>query len=405
MKNGHVRKIMIIGTNVMNLYSHRLELISRLQSLGYHVIVVCPDRGDADRLRHLGCTVDSIDFDSRGKNPAHDLQLLKAIKKIIRAERPDLVYTFYTKTNIYGGLAARSLGVPYIENITGLGSGIARGGLLSKVMMKLYMAAIGKASYVYFQNKRDLGFFRSHGIDPKVCHLLPGSGVSLHRFYPLPYPDEKPATFSFISRILDEKGINEYLEAAKIIRETHPDTRFLVVGPCASASHLAKIKEYEKHGIISYHPQSSDIRPFLEMSHCNVFPSYYAEGMANILLESAACGRPVITTSMPGCGETVDDGKTGFIVKPRNVGDLVKQIEKILLMTNEQRKAMGMKGRKKVEKEFNREIVTEAYIDATEKILGPAPVHKSSQRQNAKPKSRESNLPKKPRRKSQVYNK
>jgi len=364
------KKIMMIGTNVMNLYSQRLELINRLKSKGYEIVIVCPDRGNAYRLREIGCKVDSFDFDSRSTNPIKDFQLLFAIDKFIAAENPDLIYTFYTKTNIYGGLAARHRGIPYIENITGLGSGIARGGFISKMTMKLYMAGIKKAPVVFFQNSRDHDFFVRHGIEKSICRYLPGSGVCLKRFIPRPYPDDSGGvTFSFISRILKEKGICEYLEAARIIKKRHPSSRFLVVGPYSEPKLLSVVRDYERDGVITYYPQTNDVHPFIEESHCTIFPSYYAEGMANILLESAASGRPIITTSLPGCGETVDDGVTGFITRPRDVDDLVHQIERFLSMNNEDRRLMGLAGRRKMEREFNREIVVDAYIKATNEIL------------------------------------
>lgn len=365
------RKVMIIGTNVMSIYAHRLELIERLLTLGFEVVVLCPDNnGDSDRLRHLGCKVDTIQISPRGKSVAADYRLLRSICRHIDDERPDIIFTFYTKTNIYGGMAARIKKVPYVVNVTGLGSGISNGGMMQKLMMRLYMTSVRDASRIFFQNSHDFEFFRTYHVDEKRCGRLPGSGVSLHRFYPLPYPaEEEPVTFAFISRMLEEKGIEEYLKAAEIIKESSPEVRFLAVGPCDDVRLSALLDDYAARGIIIRYPQSSDIHSFLEMCQCTVYPSYYGEGMANILLESAASGRPVITTSRPGCGETVEDGVTGFIVKQRDTTDLVRQLQRFLALPYSKRIEMGRKGRRKMEQEFNRNIVVDEYVRITNQVL------------------------------------
>ena len=185
---------------------------------------------------------------------------------------------------------------------------------------------------------------------------------------PIPYPHSKTIEFLFISRVIKEKGIDEYLEAAKVISEKYPDTIFHVIGP-ADENYIPILEESQRKGHIKYHGKLFDIKPLLQKSHCTVFPSYYAEGMANVLLESAASARPLITTDLPGCGETVEDGRTGFIVNPQDSIDLISKIEKFILLPFETKKDMGLKGRKKMEKEFDRKIITDAYIDEINLIL------------------------------------
>lgn len=362
-------KILIVGTNMMNIYNHRLELINRLLSLGHTVSVVAPSSGEEKALIQMGVLFIDTPVDNRGKNPLNDLRLLSRLMKVFKHERPDVVLTFYTKTNIYGGLAARMLKIPYIENITGLGSAVANGGLLGKVMLRLYGAAVKKASIVFFQNTSNQKFFHDKHIALLSEKLLPGSGVSLERFTPLPYPTEESTKFVFISRVLREKGIYEFVEAAKIIKREFPAAEFHVVGPY-DESYSEYLNQNKEEGNIIVHGKVIGINSTLSWSNCTVFPSYYAEGMANVLLESAASARPIITTDMPGCGETVEDGETGFVVRPKDAEDLADKIRKFLALSREQQIQMGLKGREKMQKEFNREIVVEAYVSEINKILG-----------------------------------
>lgn len=361
-------RILIVGTNMMNIYNHRLELINAILRLDHEVIVAAPASGEEKSLTKLGVKFIHTPVDNRGKNPLNDLKLLSNLIKLFKRENPDIVLTFYTKTNIYGGLAARFLGLPYIENITGLGSAVANGGLLGKIMLKFYGAAVRNSHTVFFQNTSNQKFFHDHKIRIRGEKLLPGSGVSLNRFKPLSYPSGEKTRFLFVSRVLREKGIYEFVEAARIIKSDFPETEFHVVGPY-DEEYGDYLKANQENGNIVVHGKVFDIVPILSASHCTVFPSFYAEGMANVLLESAASARPIITTNMPGCGETVEDGKTGYIVKPHDTLDLVDKLKRFLSLTREGQRQMGMAGRDKMEREFNREIVVSAYITEINKIL------------------------------------
>lgn len=360
--------IMIIGTNMMNIYNHRLELIHALLDLKHEVSVVCPAGGEEENLIKLGVRFIDTPVDNRGTSPKNDFRLLLRLIKIFKEERPDIVLTFYTKTNIYGGIACRITSTPYIENITGIGSMGTSRGLLSKFVFMLYKYAIKDADMVFFQNTQNQNFFNDRNIKLKGQKLLPGSGVSLSRFKLLPYPSSLPIKFAFISRVLREKGIDEYLAMAKCIKREYPDTIFYVIGPYSS--------EYEdillsaaKDGIIEVVGKTMDVIKFLKETHCTIFPSFYGEGMANVLLESAASGRPVITTDVPGCGEAVDDCVTGFVVRPQDSEDLIRIVKRFIELPNEDRKVLGINGRKKMESEFDRNIVVEAYLNEINKIL------------------------------------
>lgn len=198
--------------------------------------------------------------------------------------------------------------------------------------------------------------------------MLPGSGVSLERYPVLPYPESDSVEFLFVSRILKEKGIEEYIYAADKIKEKYPDTVFHVVGPCDEKL-KEKVEDAAKAGLVSYHGKLYDLHDMIRRTHCTVLPSYYPEGMANVLLESSASGRPVITTALPGCGETVDHEVTGYVVRERDGESLAAAIERFILLDGDDKEKMGMAARKKMEREFNRDIVTREYMDIINEIL------------------------------------
>lgn len=360
--------IIIVGTNMMSIYNHRLELIKQLLTLNHTVSVATPFSGEEADLIKMGVKCIDVKLETRGKNPFHDLILLKDLIRIFKKVKPDVVLTFYTKTNIYGGLAARICKIPYIENITGVGSAISNGGIMAKMMMTLYSQAVKKAHIVFFQNTDNQALFHKKHIPIRKERLLPGSGVSLERFPLLPYPQTDNYCFLFISRVLKEKGIFEFVDAAKIIKKDYPQAKFHVIGPY-DKEYEDYLKKAEKEGCIKVHGKVFNIRDLIKESHCTIFPSYYAEGMANVLLESAASGRPIITTNLPGCGETVDDGVSGYVVKPQDANDVAEKIRKFISLSHDEKKAMGEAGRRKMERQFDRRIVLDAYVDEIVEIL------------------------------------
>ena len=363
------RKVCIIATSALSVYHHRLELINRYHSCGWEVVVFAPYSADAEKLCEIGCVFEDTPMETRGTNPIKDLILLLRIVKLLQRHRPDLVLTFYTKTNIYGGIAARMTRIPYLSNVTGMGSAIENGGLMQRLMLMLYRIAVRKSDCLFFQNEYNLNFFAKHRIRAKSKQLLPGSGVSLERFKALPYPSEdQPIVLTFISRVLKEKGIEEFIGAARKIKEMHPAVRFHVIGPCDN-EYKYELDVLDRDEVIRYYGKQFDTRPFVRASHCVVFPSYYSEGMANVLLEGAACGRPLITTGRPGCGETVVDGVTGYVVKERDTDDLIAKIERFISLPYEDKVKMGEAGRNKMEREFDRTIVVDVYLKESEKAM------------------------------------
>jgi galacturonosyltransferase len=286
---------------------------------------------------------------------------MKKYRSIIREIKPCAVLTYTIKPNVYGGMACAILKIPYIANITGLGTAVENPGILSIITTTLYKYALKKASKVFFQNQSNLQFMKNKKIVKDNYDLLPGSGVNLKQYLPLEYPKGDIVNFIFVARVMKEKGIDQYLDAAEYIYRKYPNTRFHICGSCSEE--YKEILEQQKYSeCVIYHGAVKDMIPIYEMSSCTVHPTYYPEGMSNVLLESSACMRPIITTDRPGCEEIVDDGINGYVVQEKNSADLIEKIEKFLQLSSEQKKQMGLRGREKVEREFDRNIVVEKYL-------------------------------------------
>ncbi|KAA2398109.1 MULTISPECIES: glycosyltransferase family 4 protein [Bacillus] len=362
-----MKKVLILANNDVGLYKFRKELIKNLVK-DYEVYVSLPNGKYIPYLKELGCKFIETSISRRGTNPITDLKLLMSYKRIIGEVKPDVVLTYTIKPNIYGGLACKALGIPYISNITGLGSAVENGGLLQKITVTLYKLALKEANCVFFQNEENREFFVSRKIVKENHRLIPGSGVNLNQYSLLDYPRDTKVNFLFIARVMKEKGIEQYLTAAKYIKDKYPNTNFHILGFCEE-SYESKLEQMQNDGYIQYHGMQSDIQKFHEISHCTIHPTYYPEGMSNVLLESAACGRAIITTDRSGCKEIVENEISGYIVKQQNDQDLIEKIEKFLSLSFEEKKRMGLAGRKKVENNFDREIVVKSYVEEVQEIL------------------------------------
>lgn len=360
-------KVLFLVNHDVVIYNFRLEIVERLLVEGHQVVISSPYGERIDALVDMGCEYRTIEMSRHGMNPVQELKLLWEYIKLIRDVKPDIVLTFTIKPNVYGGMACAVLGVPYVVNITGLGTAVENGGMVQKLTVMLYRLALSKVQKVFFQNTENRQFFIDRKLALGKHDLLPGSGVNLERFSPLEYPGEETTEFVFISRIMKEKGADQYLEAAEYIRAKYPNTRFHVCGFCEQA-YEQRLKELHEKGVINYHGMVRDVREVIAKTHCTIHPTYYPEGLSNVLLESAACGRPLITTDRSGCREVIDNGVNGFVVKQQNAQDLIEKIETFLALPWEQKKAMGLAGRAKVEKEFDRQIVVEKYLNEVNKL-------------------------------------
>ena len=354
-------KILVLANFGLGLYKFRKELLEKLVSNHDEVFVSFPfDEYYVPKIKELGCTYIETDYDRKGTNPVADLKLMNEYRKILKEKRPDVVLTYTIKPTVYGGMACQLEKIPYIVNITGLSAATENGGLIGKIVVMLYRIGLRKASKVFFQNETNRDFMVDNGIVRCENEIIPGSGVNLKQYEVFDYPDE-PCQFAFIGRITETKGIGFYLEAAKKLKEKYPETVFHVCGGFDEDDYKEKISEFDKDGIIRYHGIVDDMKQIYKNIHCTVLPTFYAEGMSNVLLESLACGRPIITTDRPGCKEIVDDGANGFIVKQKDADDLAEKMEKFICLDHESKRQMGISGRNKVERQFDRNIVIEKY--------------------------------------------
>lgn len=370
-----MKKILILANLDVGLYNFRRELLEALIKASYEVHIALPQGEMISKLEELGCIFHETRLERRGMNPLHELKLIRRYKQIIREVRPDVALTYTIKPNIYGGSALAAAKVPYITNITGLGTAVEGDGLLQKLTIRMYRYAMRGVSCLFFQNETNEAYFSAQKIAPGRHKRIPGSGVNLDRFVYQEYPPEdEPVSMLFISRVMREKGIDEFMEMAQVIKKEYPQTEFHILGFCedddnAPDSYRNRIRRLEEQGILHFEGMQEDVKPFLKKSQCTIHPSFYPEGMSNVCLESAASGRPVITTDRPGCRDTIEDGKTGLLIKEQDSADLIRAVRQFLGMPYEERKQMGIRAREKMEKEFDRKLVVNSYLDELDKIL------------------------------------
>jgi glycosyltransferase involved in cell wall biosynthesis len=362
-------KILVIANFGMGLYNFRKELLEELIKQDNEVYISLPDDEYVSKLEKIGCKFVDTHLDRRGTNPLSDFKLLLNYIRIIKRIKPDVVLTYTIKPNVYGGIACAITKTPYITNVTGLGTSVENKGLIQKVTLLLYKLGLKKASCVFFQNQTNRKFFEDNRIVKSKTRLIPGSGVNLEQHKSEEYPmSDKKVRILFIGRIMKAKGIEELLEAAKLVKEKYPNVQFDLIGG-NEENYNQKIDKLERLDIIKYHGQQSDVHSFIKKSHATILPSYH-EGLANVLLESASSGRPVLASRVPGCIETFEDGLTGFGFEVRNVESLVEAISRFINIPYEQKREMGMAGRRKMENEFDRNIVINAYLNEIKMING-----------------------------------
>ncbi len=357
--------IALLTNNDDDIYCFRKELIDGIIGAGYEMLISCPYGEKFELMKDYEYIYDNPEIDRRGTNVIADLKLFLHYRKLFKKYKPDVVLTYTAKPGVYGSIAARTLGIPYINNVTGFGSVLNKTGLMQKFIMWLFKFAYSKADCVMFQNSTNMELAKESGMVKGECRLIPGSGVALERYPVQEYPNDETVIFNYFGRILKEKGVDDYIECAKRIKAKYPNTEFNMCGFIESteAHYEKELKELTEKKIVIYHGSQKDVKPFIARAHAIIHPSVYGEGMSNVLLENASSARPIITTDNTGCKETVLDGVSGFIYQGGNVDELVETVEKFLKMTNEERKAMGLKGREYVEENFSREIVVKAYLE------------------------------------------
>lgn len=360
-------KILILSNSDIGIYRFRLELLEAL-TREHEVFVSVPAGEYSERIRSAGCQVIPCDvLDRRGVNPLRDLRLLRYYREQLRRLAPDAVLTYTIKPNVYGGLAAARCGVPCLANITGLGTAVENGGLLGLISTTLYRHGLRRAACVFFQNENNLETCLKKGICRGRYRLIPGSGVNLTQYAAEPYPDaEDGLRFLFAGRIVLAKGIKEALAAIRKLHAEEPSVTMDVVGWCEETD-LAALEQACAEGAVRYHGPQDDMRPYYRACHCMVLPSYH-EGTANVLLEASATARPVITTDVPGCRETFEEGVTGFGCPARDAEALYAAMRRFARLSQDRRALMGLAARRRMERSFDRQTVVNIYLEELARI-------------------------------------
>ena len=356
-------KIALAINSSSGLFNFRKDLILQMLADGHDVIALTPIGDRSEQLEALGIRLISTEIDRRGLNPIHDLSLFFQYRRILKSEKPDLVITYTIKPNVYCGYACRMAKIAYAANNTGLGSTFEKNNLLKRVVVIMNKVSLRYAKCVFFENENNKNLFVNEGIVKKEkAVLLNGAGVNLEHFYYQTYPDDsKGIRFLFMGRVMKEKGIEELFSSMQRLKAKGFDCYLDVLGSLEE-KYEGQIRQFEKAGWLNYYGYQSDVRPFIERSHCFVLPSYH-EGMANTNLESAASGRPIITSDIPGCMEAVLDERSGFLCRAKDADDLYIKMVKFLSLSQSERKQMGLVGRKHMEASFDKKIIVNKTIE------------------------------------------
>ena len=366
--DGMKERILFLAAHFISLYATRRELIEYLIDRGYDIYISIPESADNKFFIEQGCKIITTKINRRGTNPFRDIFVILRYRRIIKKIKPDIVFSYEVKPNIYGGIALKGLKIPQIANITGLGTAVQNGGILKRFIIHLYRFGFRDTYKVFFQNKSNLSLFVDNGIVKDNYELIPGSGVNLkqHCFEEYP-PDDDKTEFIVIGRVMKDKGIDEILEAADYIHNKYHNVNIKLIGFYDDDDYKSKIEEAMSKGIVEYCGNQTDVHSFIKNSHATIHASYH-EGMANGLLETAATGRPIIATNIPGCIETFEPNVSGIAFEPRNAKDLIRAIEEFLSLPYEKKVAMGKAGRKRMEEMFDRDFVIDKYYNEIKNI-------------------------------------
>jgi glycosyltransferase involved in cell wall biosynthesis len=362
------KKIALVANSAWSMYNFRIDPIRHLL-LNFDVLIIAPKDEFAEDLKKAGCSYQDIRFNNRSENPLQDYALLKSLERIYRAEKPDFIFHYVIKPNIYGSIAAARCGIQSVAVITGLGYTFDRSNWLNRIVRFLYRRALKKAREVWFLNQEDADIFiQQKLVNKEKIKILPGEGVNVSYFLPQSNkPVARTKAFQFLmgTRLLRSKGVLVYIEAARILKNKYRDVRFELIGffekNHRDAISESELRNWQKKGIIHYGGFAKDVRPFLRQADCFVFPSFYHEGVPRSLLEAAAMEIPIITSINTGCKEVVLEGVNGFLVAPNDAAMLAARMEEMMKLSNGQRAEMGRKGRERVVEKFRIEKILEEY--------------------------------------------
>lgn len=366
--------IWIVANTTWYVFNFRSRLIRELVQGGFVVTVLSPEDAYVAHVSALGVRHIPLEMDNAGTNPFRDAAFLARLLALFRKERPELLLTYTPKVNIYCSIAAKWIGVPVVANVSGLGTGFIRGGWLTALVKLLYRVALRHPRKVFFQNEEDRSLFVNGGlVTPDKTERLPGSGVDVRRFTPMAKVGGDRFVFLFVGRLLADKGIREYVEAARLVRSGSPDVEFRVLGLVdhgnPSAVSADEVRAWEAEGVIHHLGSVDDVVPHLAQADCVVLPSY-REGCPRSLLEAASMAIPLIASNATGCRDVVQDGKNGFLCRLRDANDLAHQMRRMMALSTEDRSKMGLTGRELILKEFDENIVISRYLGTIREIFG-----------------------------------
>ena len=364
------QRILLCGNTAWGMFNFRQGLLKALLAQGNEVTVVAPKDDSSQKLTDLGCDVRDIKISAKGVNPFKDLALLFSLAKNYRDLKPDFVFHYTIKPNIYGSMAARLAGIPSIAVTTGLGHTFENTGFIASVARMLYKVSFRSPKQVWFLNQDDMdAFLNANLVAAEKVFLLDSEGVDIEHFKPMGRPAKDGKTrYLLLARMLWEKGVGEFVQSARKIREKHPDAIFQLLGDAdvknPSAIGRKQITDWEREGVIEYLGVTSDVRPIINEADCVVLPSFYREGVPRTLLEAASMEKPIVTTDSVGCREAVIPNETGWQCEPKSVKSLTESLEKFLALPEKHREEMGKAARRYVVHRFDEKKIIEKYFDA-----------------------------------------
>lgn len=365
-------KIIVTVNASWNVINFRKPLIDAFLARGADICVAAPRDSYSERIKEIGCDFHELKMKPESLSLAEVPGLIWQMFTIMKRQKPAVVFGFTIKNNIFGALAARFLNIPFFPNVTGLGTAFLGSNLLRSVAVFLYRLAFQKCPGVFFQNRDDARLFLEEKIvrEEQVI-MLPGSGINLESFYYQAPILKNALHFLMIARVVKDKGIVEFVEAARLVKADHPEVQFSVVGDIVAenrgAIDHAQLKSWQDEGIVEFCGKTDDIKPHIVQADCVVLPSY-REGMPRVLLEAGAVGRPVIATDVPGCRDAVDVGESGYLCQLKDADDLAEKMRMMIALEDEERLKMGQAGRRKMECEFDEAIVVQNYLDALDRV-------------------------------------
>lgn len=367
LKSWPPMKIAIVLNTSWNIYNFRMGLVNSLLEHGHEVTAIAPKDEYTHLLIDAGCNYQEVTMDSRGANVIKDLGLIFELLGIYRRVKPDVILHYTIKPNIYGTLAASILRIPTVNNVCGLGTAFLNKGIVSRIAIGMYKLAFKFPKLVYFQNDDDKKFFEENNIiRNNATQVLPGSGINLAHFKPSESTKNKKFTFLLISRLIHDKGIIEYIDAVKYLKEKGVDANFQILGN-KDTEHRRGISEeiinsWIDNNFVEYLGSTDDVRPYINKADCIVLPSY-REGTPKSLLEAASSAKPIVATNVAGCTNIVRDNVNGMLCNVKDSQDLANKLEAMSELPKKRLIEMGLESRKIVEQRFDEKIVIDSYLN------------------------------------------